>query len=104
LYISRKQYSAKEAQELDKKALQARDWVNKIRPLSKKLALDLSKTVDSCDEFCRNNAVDFQNIQVAGNERISLRPIKATLRDLISLKRTLESFDKACDGYTRDVS
>ena len=80
-----------------------RDFVTKARWLSKKLSLDLSKTIDSCEEFCSQPAVDFQSTSEFTDPRPLLKPIRTILDELKSQQKTLESIANNWEDFTRDL-
>jgi hypothetical protein len=75
-----------------------------VRGLSRKLSLDLSKTVNACERFCYICAINFQNFSESADGRRSLPAIQTTFGELEWLKETLESLAVRCDDFTRDVS
>ncbi|KIX03974.1 uncharacterized protein Z518_07527 [Rhinocladiella mackenziei CBS 650.93] len=79
----------------------SRDFVTKVQLLSKKLLFDLSNTVDSCEEFCRQPALDFQSASESTDRRPLLNPIRSILNELRLRKKTLESMADKADNITK---
>jgi len=100
----REHSSSKEAEDHDKKIQKSLLWVKEVRGLSRKLSLDLSKTVKACKRFCDTYAVNFQNLSESADGRRSFPVIQTTSDELESLKEKLESLAVRCDDFTRDVS
>jgi hypothetical protein len=80
----------------------ARGSVIRTKWLSKTLLVDLSKTIEFCERFCRQPAVDFRSASELTDPRPLLSPIRTTLGELDSLKATLESMDNNWDDFARD--
>ena len=83
---------------------QAKQWIIDFKGLPDELLLKLSKTIRSCDDFCNEHAVDFQDISELAPGRQLLLAVKRPLQDLKSIRETLESFARECDNFTKDVS
>lgn len=101
---SKEHSSSKEAEDHDEKIQKSLLWVKAVRGLSRKLSLDLSKTVKACKRFCDAYAINFQNLSESADGRRSFPAIQTTSDELESLKEKLESLAVRCDDFTRDVS
>jgi hypothetical protein len=82
---------------------EARERVTKGKWLSRRLSLDLKKTVDFCEQFCCQPAVNFQSMAESEDPCLPIDPIRTILKQLTSLNMTLESMAHDWDDFTRDV-
>jgi hypothetical protein len=81
----------------------SRDWVVLVKRLTTQLLQYLSKTVDTCENFCLNHAVYFQNLSNPPNAGRSLAAIQITFTELDSLRRELERLAESCTEFGQDV-
>ena len=80
------------------------DWIVLVKRLTTQLLQQLSKTVDTCEKFCLNHAVYFQNLSELPNGERSLSAIQITFDELESLKKTLEFLAESCAEFAQEVS
>ena len=83
---------------------QAKQWIIDFKGLPNELLLKLSKTTESCEEFYRDHRTDFQNISEKSPDCQLLLAVKPPLKELKSIRKTLEGLADECDNFTQDVS
>lgn len=103
LSLSGERPSSKEALEYDDKVRKSRNWIVQVRMLSKKLSMELSKTVNACEKFCIKYAVYFQDQAELPNEYRTLAAIQIIFDELESQKMTLECLAERCDDFAREL-
>src|SRR4051812_43961961 len=72
--------------------------------LLKKLSVQLSKTVHSCESFLSENADIFKDISPVANNWSPVPVIRITLRELKLSEKRLLALAENCDDINRNVS
>jgi hypothetical protein len=96
-----------EAEERAEKIRRSHNWIIKARDLSTRLFHALSKTIDACERFCRQDA-DYFRIPSASDDTHqplnSLPTIQITFDNLFKMKQALEFTTERYEQFASDVS
>ena len=68
---------------------QAQQWIIDFKGLPNELLLKLSKTTESCEEFCHDHGTDFQNISETSPGCQLLLVVKPLLKELKSMRNLI---------------
>jgi hypothetical protein len=107
LVHSSNELPSSEAEGLAEKIRRSHNWIIKARDLSTRLFQALSKTVDSCERFCRQDVNYFRIPSATGDTYQplnSLPAIQITFDDLFKKKQTLKFTTGRCEQFAKDVS
>jgi hypothetical protein len=107
LVHSSNELPSSEAEDRAEKIRRSHNWIIKARDLSTRLFQALSKTVDSCERFCRQDVNYFRIPSTSDNtyEPLnSLPAIQITFDDLFKKKQTLKFTTGRCEQFAKDVS
>jgi len=107
LVYSSNELPSSEAEERAEKIWKSHNFVIKSRDLSTRLFHSLSKTVDACERFCRQDA-DYFRIPSASDDTHqplnSLPTIQITFDKLFKMKKALEFTTGRYEQFAKDVS
>jgi hypothetical protein len=96
-----------EAEELTEKIRKCQLFVIKTRDLSTRLFQGLSKTIDACERFCRQDANYFRIPSTSGDTHQQLNPIptlQITFDNLFKMKQALGFTTGRLEQFAKDVS
>ncbi|KAI1623176.1 hypothetical protein EDD37DRAFT_682678 [Exophiala viscosa] len=79
------------------------EWVNNAMRITKELSEILSKTVDACERFAENDAVNFQDFLNISHAQKLLHSIQRVIEDFQTLRTELRAIIERCEDFVHKL-